>query len=238
MCPGSPCTASGGHAERAGPATSRSRSHDALQQGGNRSLPSRPARGMFDDLGIGARRPPARNVFRHGAGGEGTSGRSRHTGKAPVAVGFDRGRAVGGRRKRATRSGEDRWRRCSTGARAFARCDHPSRGPDQRPGGHRRSRWTGTTNEERSWLPRVLAGPTGSPARAAARKSGSSALTSSLRARPFGRGGTGVQRQNGVVIRRKSGRSRRPSTPIGMVAQRRVRLLERNSGSQKLKIVP
>jgi hypothetical protein len=47
-----------------------------------------------------------------------------------------------------------------------------------------------------------------------------------------------AQRENGVVIRRSRGRSRRPSIPIGMVAQRRVRLLERNRGSQKLKIVP
>jgi hypothetical protein len=48
----------------------------------------------------------------------------------------------------------------------------------------------------------------------------------------------GAQRENGVVIRRSNGRSRRPSMPIGMVAKRRVRLLDRNRGSQKLKIVP
>ena len=50
--------------------------------------------------------------------------------------------------------------------------------------------------------------------------------------------GPGAHRQNGVVIRRSSGRSRKPSIPIGMVAQRRVRLRERNRGSQKLKMVP
>ena len=58
--------------------------------------------------------------------------------------------------------------------------------------------------------------------------------TNPARLRP----GPAAQRQNGVVIRRSSGRSRKPSIPIGMVAQRRVRLRERNKGSQKLKIVP
>jgi hypothetical protein len=45
-------------------------------------------------------------------------------------------------------------------------------------------------------------------------------------------------RSNGAVSRRRSGFSCPPSTPIGIVLQRRVRLFERNSGSQKLKIVP
>ena len=43
---------------------------------------------------------------------------------------------------------------------------------------------------------------------------------------------------NGAQIRRSSARSRRPSTPIGIVSQRRVALRERKMGSQKLKIVP
>jgi hypothetical protein len=45
-------------------------------------------------------------------------------------------------------------------------------------------------------------------------------------------------RLKGAVRRRSSGFSCPPSTPIGMVLQRRVRLFERNRGSQKLKIVP
>ena len=45
-------------------------------------------------------------------------------------------------------------------------------------------------------------------------------------------------RSKGAVIRRRRGFSYAPSTPMGISRQRRVRLFERNSGSQKLKMVP
>jgi hypothetical protein len=47
-----------------------------------------------------------------------------------------------------------------------------------------------------------------------------------------------IWRSKGAVRRRSRGLSCAPSTPIGMSRQRRVRLFERNKGSQKLKMVP